>query len=154
MGGLWIGLPVAVGLGSPALAMQEALTPMRRCALSDMVVAAEVTDIETLWAPGADGGLERHAHLNISTVFRGAGKAGTTVVLPGGQQGEFRHWVEDVPELEVDASYLLFLGHHDGRLVVIGGEAGAVRLASPDRLSSGVSLGQVSKALGGCDVAQ
>ena len=64
-----------------------------------------------------------------TSTVKGQSANSLVVNLPGGQIGETGHWVEDVPNLMVNGRYLLFLAPDmDGKLTVIGGEQGAVRI--------------------------
>ncbi len=124
-------LPFALALAGVCLplaahALQEQVTRERLCELSTHVVLAEVTDVETRWTD--DGKLGRWAHLAILDSVKGE-TDGLDVWLPGGSDGDISLTVEDVPNLMMEAQYLLFIGPGaTGRLEVYGGEAHVVRI--------------------------
>ena len=121
--------PLLLMLPAVASAMQLTLTRPQLCDLSHRVVFAEVTDLETVWTGDSNGGIERHAFVTVTDTVKGQSANSLVVNLPGGQIGETGHWVEDVPNLMVNGRYLLFLAPDmDGKLTVIGGEQGAVRI--------------------------
>lgn len=130
-------------------AMQMELTRAELCRISDAVVVGEVTDIDTLWAATAEGGLERHAFLSIDTTLKGARSTGAVLVLPGGVLGDYVHWVEDVPELQKGTRYALFLEKTEGGFVVIGGEEGAIVMAT-EKSWKGETVDHVRATLEGC----
>lgn len=127
----FVALTPLLALAAPASALQMAVTRPQLCAVADAVVLGRVIDMETLWAATAEGGVERHAFVETFQVARGAPAATYEVVLPGGTIGKLRHWVEDVPKLEIDSAYMLFLARTPEGWQVIGGEAGAVPLFAP-----------------------
>ena len=135
----------------PATAAQLDLSPSELCAIADVVAVGEVTDLETLWSPGAEGRIERRAFLSVGDLLRGTAPSSLEIVLPGGEIGQQWHWVEDVPTLRPDAAYVVFLGKSkdDDTYRVIGGESGAVRVAK-DGLGQGVHLADVRAQLEVC----
>lgn len=113
---------------APAAALQLQLDRPTLCSLSDRVVVGEVTSDETFWTE--DGGIARRAWVAVQRDLRGDGEDTAELYLPGGEIGEFEHHVEDVPHLDIDGRYLLFLTDNpDGSYTVIGGHQGAVRVA-------------------------
>jgi hypothetical protein len=143
---------VALSLALPAAAMQMKLSRSELCSVSDVVVIAEVTSAETLWAPGDDGAIFRRAWLTTWRAVAGQAADTVEVILPGGEIDGVSHHVEHVPELELDRRYLLFLQRGpDGSLGVVGGEAGAVLVAPPD---GGLGEPYISAlaSVGGCRV--
>ena len=124
---LLIGLLV---LAPAAMAMQMKLSRTDLCALSHQVVFGQVTDVETRWSAGTEGGIERVVRVVVSDTVKGDKTSEVEVLLRGGQIGEIGQWVEDVPQLMVNGEYLLFLapGLNDARLQVVGGDFGAVRI--------------------------
>lgn len=142
----WIAL--ALGLSSPAFALQLEVTRPELCALSERVVFAEVTDVETRWT--ATGTLERHVHVAVSDTVQGPASDGLDLVLPGGSLGEVTVYVEDSPRLLANGEYLLFLGRDQaGRLTVYGGEQGAIRIL-PEGARSGEPLSQARESVAVC----
>jgi len=122
---------VTLALGLPALsyAVQMKLTRPELCSISHHVVVGEVTDLTTQWAAGNDGGIERIVNISVSDAVKGDKVETLELLLPGGQMGEIGHWVEDVPKLMVNGRYLLFVAPDmEGRLIVMGGDQGAVRI--------------------------
>jgi hypothetical protein len=105
------------------------VTRAELCGVSDLVVVAEVTSGETRWAAGPAGAIERVRWLHVHDLVRGAAGDTVEVTLPGGRIGGTGHWVEDVPELLGNTTYLLFLHATGEGFEVIGGDAGAVRVA-------------------------
>jgi hypothetical protein len=142
---------LALVAGPRADAMQIELTRAELCALSTAVVYGTVTDLDTVWAEGAAGGIERRAFLSVERVVRGPRLSGAEIVLPGGTLGKQWTWVEDVPDLKPDATYVLFLGlRGDGSTYeVLGGEAGALRVA-PGGLGEGEPLDTIIRSLEAC----
>jgi len=121
---------LGVFLAAEGLALQVELDRPQLCGISTYVVVAEPTDIETRWA--ADGSIERLVHLAVARTVKGPATDDLEMVLPGGRIGDLTYGVEDVPKLLANARYLLFLGPDlDGRLIVFGGDRGAVRLRGP-----------------------
>lgn len=142
----WIAL--ALGLSSPAMALQLEVRRPELCALSTRVVVAEVTDVEHRWT--ATGGVERRVHLAVSDTVRGPATDGLDLVLPGGTMGDYTVWVEDSPTLLANATYLLFLGEDAaGRLTVYGGDQGAVRIL-PEGARTGETLAQARASVAVC----
>ena len=119
---------VACLVTSPTWASQLHVTPQQLCSVSDTVLVAYVTDIETRWSDAqSEGGIERVAFLSIQDTVKG-GLDTDEVILPGGQIGDVRQWVEDVPNLLVNAQYLLFIDPVNGQQRIVGGDQGAVRI--------------------------
>jgi hypothetical protein len=138
-------------LCAPAQAVQQRVTPAQLCAMSDAVLFGRVSDMETLWAATPEGGLERHAFFEVKESLRGPAMPMADVVLPGGSYGHLTHWVEDVPELQIDGWYVLFLQKAEFGWEIIGGDQGAVPIA-PNDLGAGYTRREVSAWLGGCNV--
>ena len=135
----------------PALASQMNVTPAQLCSVSDAVVVAYVTDIETRWsADQPDGGIERVAFLSIQDTVTGA-IDDDQVVLPGGAIGDISQWVEDVPKLMVNAQYLLFTAETNGQHRIVGGNQGAVRIL-PQTSGRGTTLDRALAAVEVCRV--
>ena len=143
------GALAATWLATSASAMQMDVTPAELCRISTAVVVGEVTDIETRWVEGEHGAIERLAAISVSQVPHGSLSQDIVVTLPGGTLDGLVHWVEDVPRLRVDTAYMLTLEQRDGRWMVIGGEAGAVALATPEH-RLGVPLQTALNTLKGC----
>lgn len=145
----------ALGALAPrAHALQMELTRAELCSISHAVVLGQVSDSETLWAANGSGGIERRAFVDTYKVLRGEKAPMYEVVLPGGQMGELRHWVEDVPNLEIGGQYMLFLARRSpdagGGWEVIGGEGGAVRVA-PTGFGKGETIAEALSSLEGCN---
>lgn len=115
----------------PASAAQMQLTRLELCELADVVVMAEVTSYEVVWDEGDDGGILTRVWFAPLADVTGAVPDTVELLLPGGKIGEVRHSVEDVPERpQLDKRYLLFLSRGaDGSFSIVGGLAGAVRIA-------------------------
>jgi len=123
-------LCVALCLASGAAwAAQHQVSRAELCEVSDLVVVAEVTSGETRWATGAAGAIERVRWLHVHDLVRGAAGETVEVLLPGGTIGATGQWVEDVPELLGNTTYLLFLDAVGASFQVIGGDQGAIRVA-------------------------
>jgi hypothetical protein len=144
---LWLLLSLLTSPGSHA-AQQQVDRPTL-CSVSTAVVIAEVSSIETQWAAGERGGIERRAWLSVLQTPRGEPKDTLEIILPGGNMGEISQWVEDVPKLQPDTPYLLFLGTYQERLQIIGGDQGAIPIASKPGVP-GEPLADALKSLGGC----
>ena len=123
-------LTLALVLSEPVEAAQIAWTRPQLCGLSSVVVVAEVTSTETRWAPGPDGGIETIVWLSPREAVKGIVPAPLALVLQGGSVDGIVLWVEDQPALALDHTYLLLLSESDAGLVVVGGERGAVPLAT------------------------
>lgn len=122
----------------PASALQLEVTRPELCTMSSHVVVGEVTDVETRWTSDDSGSIERTAHLAVGEVVRGPAVTDLDLHLPGGTIDETTVRVEDVPDLLENGRYLLFLAPDDaGRLVVIGGEQGVVRISGARSRTSG-----------------
>ena len=129
-------------LAAPAWALQLEMTRPELCQLSSHVVVAEVTDIETRWTSDDSGSIERTAHIAVTVGVKGAGDS-LDLHLPGGVIDETRVAVEDVPDLIENATYLLFLAPDElGRLTVIGGEQGYIRINGSASKNSGSFRGE------------
>jgi len=134
----------------PALAMQQQASRPTLCSISDVVAIAEVTSGETAWVEGGDGGILRRVWLATWRGIKGAPGDTLEVILPGGAIGDLEHVVEDVPDLAVDARYLLFLERaEDGSLYVVGGDAGAVLIA-PSEGGPGEAYISALASVGSC----
>lgn len=114
---------------APADAAQLRVARSELCEVASHVVLAEVTSGETRWRAGTQGGIERVRWLHVVDGIRGGARTDLEVVLPGGTIGEVTHWVEDVPELLTNGTYLLFLIPTEAGLQPVGGDQGAVRVA-------------------------
>ena len=147
---LWLLLSLLASPGSHA-AQQQVDRPTL-CSISTAVVVAEVTTIETQWAAGERGGIERRAWLSVLQTPQGEPQDTLEIILPGGSMGDISQWVEDVPKLELDRPYLLFLGTYQERLQIIGGDKGAIPIATKAD-EPGESLAKALKSLGGCRAA-
>ncbi len=123
---------LTVLMALPAWAMQLQMTRPELCGISHRVVIGEVTSGETLWAEGEYGGVFRRVWFATERTLRGDEADTIEVILPGGTIGDFVHTVEDVPDLQIDGRYLLFLQQSPaGAWFVVGGEQGAVRVQPP-----------------------
>jgi hypothetical protein len=130
-------------------AAQQRVDRPTLCSISTAVVVAEVTSIETQWTAGERGGIERRAWLSVLQTAHGEPKDTLEIILPGGSIGEISQWVEDVPKLKLDTPYLLFLGTYQERLQIIGGDKGAIPIATKTG-TTGEPLPEALKSLGGC----
>lgn len=109
---------------SPAWAMQPELTVLDRCEGADAVIIGEVTSGEVVWTP--DGQILTRRWVATQRVIRGTVPATLEINLPGGELQGLGQWVEDVPKLDEDKRYVLFLeAEPGGAWHVFGGEAGA-----------------------------
>lgn len=125
----FLGPLLLLGLAPAATALQLEKTRPELCAVATHVVVGEVTGIETRWATGDEGVVEREAHVTVLQRVAGPSVSDLLLHLPGGQIDDLRVEVEDVPKLLENAQYLLFVAlDPQGRAVVIGGDAGAVRI--------------------------
>lgn len=100
------------------------------CAWSDLVVVADVAGAEARWAQGPRGDLETVSDLAVLRTVRGQAPRDLFVRTPGGRLSGLVQQVEDAAVLAPGARYLLMLRKApdgDG-WIVVGGEAGAVRL--------------------------
>lgn len=90
---------------------------------SDLRVLAEVTSTEVRWAEGDEGGLETVVWLSP---LDASGPVDDTlsIVLPGGTLGDYTHWVEDVPSMQEDDRYVLFLRDSARGLRLVGASQG------------------------------
>lgn len=131
-----------------AEALQMELTRSQLCGISDAVVIGHVADMETMWAGDERGGLERRAAVSVERTLHGKAPLGLDLVLPGGELGEYRHWVEDVPHLKVGTRYMLFVEQTDTGWQVLGGESGAVPVL--DTSTKGEPVEALAKSLGSC----
>lgn len=136
--------------GPDAAALQMNLDRTALCELSDAVVFAEVGEIETVWSPQGEGRIERRAFLYVNEALHGTADSSLEVVLPGGKIGKQWHWVEDVPELKEGVQYALFLQRTPEGMTVIGGEAGALRVA-PGGVGMGESIDSIKASLEVCN---
>lgn len=142
----------ALTLHPTAHALQMKLTRSDLCKVSDLVVVGTVAHQDTAWAATPEGGLERRTLVSASHTLRGAKVSQAEVLLPGGELNGFRHWVEDVPDLEIGATYLLFLGRTAEGWNVLGGDQGAVRVVTPGTVGfgDGEPLSAVLASVEGC----
>lgn len=135
---------------SPVAASQLGLSPAELCAHADAVLVGEVTAVETRWAEGPAGEIERRAFVLVERVWAGSAPETVEVVLPGGSLDGLTLWVEHVPELRVDRPYALFLARRpDGAWGVVGGEAGAHPL-KPSPAAREPQLAALRGAIGTC----
>ena len=126
----------------------------RTCDLTSHVVVGEVTDVETRWTP--EGSIERTAHVAVIETVRGERSTGLDLHLPGGTIDDLTVRVEDVPSLSENGQYLLFIAPDpQGRLIVIGGDQGAIRLAGrQSRTSGSFGVETVDQALASVEVCR
>ena len=144
---LWLILCLLASPGT--FAAQQRVDRPSLCSVAAAVVVAEVTTIETQWAAGERGGIERRAWLSVLKTAHGDPKDTLEIILPGGSMGQISQWVEDVPSLQLDRPYLLFLGTHQDRLHIIGGDQGAIPISMAPG-SPGESMAEALNSLGGC----
>lgn len=147
---LGAGLLGAVALTPRAEALQLEMSRPELCAMSDLVVYGEVTNVDTHWASGETGGLERRAYVSALRTLRGDRTESVEVILPGGELEGFQHYVEDVPPLAPRSQYILFLGAKDGAYEVLGGFQGAVQVTD-QAFGVGEPLRHAITTLEGCD---
>ena len=141
---------VALGMSGPAFGFGVEVPRPQLCAWSDLAVVAEVGATEVRWAQGPRGDLETVADLSVVRTVHGAAPADVFVRAPGGRMGSLVQRVEDAATLAVGARYLLLLRRApdgDG-WIVVGGEAGAIRLA--DAQTRGEREADAVASLGGC----
>jgi hypothetical protein len=136
-------------LSSQALALQQQVTREALCGVSSVVLVAEVTSIETRWSEGETGGIERVAWLAPVQNAVGELSPQKPVLLPGGELNGLTYWVEDVPKLETDQQYLLFLKDRGGFYEAIGGDAAPIPIQSTPG-TRGQPITQALNELGGC----
>lgn len=146
---IWTCAALAWTASFAAPAVQLDVTPATLCSVSDAVVLGRVSDVETLWAPTPEGGLERHAFVETTRTLRGERGPRFEVILPGGDLGTLHHWVEDVPDLRPQATYLLFLAQTAWGWEVIGGERGAMEVA-PTGFGQGITIAEAVASIGSC----
>lgn len=141
-------LTLLLALSDPSRAAQIAWTRPQLCGLASVVVVAEVTSTETRWAPGPEGGIETIVWLAARESVKGVTPEPLALTLQGGRLGEVALWVEDQPALALDHTYLFLLAASPAGLVVLGGERGAVPLATDAHEGESVSAAKAS--LGDC----
>ncbi len=136
---------------TPALALQQELSRAELCSIADVVVIAEATSYEVVWDDGDDGAILTRVWLAPLKTVRGEEPETIELILPGGEIGDVRFTVEDTPERPtLDKRYLLFLrSGPDGAAKVLGGEAGAVRIADPGE-DEGERYIEALASVGGC----
>ncbi len=148
-----IGISIVLGgflsLSSQALALQQEVTREALCSISSVVLVAEITSIETRWSEGESGGIERVAWLAPIQASLGELSPNKPVVLPGGELNGLTYWVEDVPKLEADQQYLLFLKDRGGFYEAIGGENAPIPVRSTQG-TRGQPIEQALSELAGC----
>ena len=136
-------------LSNQANALQQQVTREALCEVSSVVLVAEITSIETRWSEGETGGIERVAWLAPIQIQRGEISPTQPIILPGGDMSGLTYWVEDVPKLEADQRYLLFLKDKGSFYEAIGGENAPIPVRST-RGSRGKTIEQAVTELGDC----
>ena len=112
----------------------EADVPVDRwCDLADLVAVAEVTSSETLWSEGPEGRLVTRWWLAVDHVVKGPKIDTIEVVLPGGTRDGLTLWVEDVPELGLDRTFVVVLNERRGAWVPAVGRGSALAVARHPR---------------------
>ncbi len=132
-----------------AWALQQASTRPERCAAASAVVVATVADVETTWAPGDEGGLERRVMLHVQDAVKDPGSKTLELLLAGGEHEGWRHLVEDVPQVETGRAYLFFLWRDARGYHPLGGTDAAVPIATATRWD-GESRAAALASVGDC----
>jgi len=123
-------------LTAPADAARAFETPEVREARAERVLIAEVSGLESRWAPGEDGAIETLVELMPLAGADPADPLGATgpieVVIPGGAVDGQWMGVSGAPRFAWGGVYRVSLGRDfEGRWRVLGGEAGAEQLSGP-----------------------
>lgn len=140
-------LALAAGLTLPAHAAQTQLTRPELCEASQRVVVAEVTDRESFWTD--DGKIHTRVHLAVLQTLKGEETTDLDIELRGGQLDGLTYTIPEEALLLSNSQYMLFVGPVDGRVGVLGGEQGAVRLL-PRGSVTGETLKSATESLGDC----
>lgn len=145
-------IPLVLLLAVPASAMQIEASRPELCSRADAVVIAEVTSYEVVWAEGDDGGILTRVWFAPTMTLHGDAPETVELLLPRGEIDGLRFEVEDTPERpDLDKRYLLFLSNGpDGTSFIVGGEAGAIRIADPGE-HKGERYIDALASVGGCD---
>ena len=114
-------------LTAPADAARVFEAPEVREARAERVLIAEVSGLESRWAPGGDGAIETFVELMPMD-----GGDPVEVVVPGGAVDGQWMGVSGAPRFAWGGVYRVSLGRDfEGRWRVLGGEAGAEQLSGP-----------------------
>jgi len=137
-----------LGVVSLAHAAQQHVPRPALCDLSQSVVIAEVTDRESFWTD--EGRIHTRVHLAVLETVKGAPTSDLDIELRGGQLHDLSYTVPEEARLLTNAQYLLFVGPVDGRLGILGGEQGAIRVL-PDGRGHGETRSEALASLGDCN---
>ena len=137
-----------VGAVSLAHAAQQHVPRPTLCALSQTVVIAEVTDRESFWTD--EGRIHTRVHLAVLETIKGPESTDLDIELRGGRLHDLTYTVPEEAQLLTNAQYLLFVGPVDGRVGILGGEQGAIRVL-PDGRGHGETRSDALASLGDCD---
>lgn len=93
---------------------------------SEAVVLARTVRTESYWNDTRTAILTR-VTLQVTDQLTGEAESETTVIVPGGQVGDYVHEVSDMPSFTMDEEAVVFIERHaSGLLLVSGGASGKI----------------------------
>ncbi|NNE71647.1 MAG: hypothetical protein HKN29_14970 [Rhodothermales bacterium] len=112
----------------PVRAQVARMTLDELTTVSTTVVHATATESRAVWS--ADGQrIYTEITLRVEDTLKGQGLETRVVTIPGGQIGDVRYEVSDMPSIEEGEELLAFLWRHpSGRLLVAGGTQGKLEI--------------------------
>jgi hypothetical protein len=137
LGSALVALLLAVLCTAPAAAQQR--TSLESLVQSsEAVVVARAVRTESFWNEDRTAILTRVV-LEVEDQIEGQTPTRTEVIIPGGQIGDIRHEVSDMPHFEVNEEAIVFMERHrTGIFVVSGGQHGKLPVTRDSR--TGVRL--------------
>jgi len=130
----------------PAGAVRVFIPTAERCALSTLVVDAEVTSQEGVWN---DDLIETLVDIHVHQALKGTAPDSLTFVVPGGEVAGLHLDISEAPKLKTDHRYVLLLHKRtDGAWTPVGGPDGVFLLTE----RSPAAAQALAQSLGACHV--
>ena len=115
----------------PAQAQVARMTLAEITDVATTVVHGSATESRAVWSEDRQR-IYTEITIRVEDTLKGQGLQNTVITIPGGQIGDVRYEVSDMPEIVEGDEVIAFLWRHpSGRLLVAGGTQGALRV---DRL--------------------
>lgn len=113
----------------PAQAQVARMTLDEITDVATTVVHGSAAETRAVWSQDGQR-IYTEITLRVEDTLKGQGVQTTVITIPGGQIGNVRYEVSDMPEIVEGEEVLAFLWRHpSGRLLVAGGSQGALQVS-------------------------
>lgn len=145
---LLVGL-ILLGAPTPSNAQVARMSLAELTSTATSIVHGRATQSQAVWSPDRKR-IYTEVTLEVDDRLKGKGSGTTVVTIPGGQIGNIRYEVSDMPAIDEGEEVVVFVWQHpSGRNLVTGGSQGKLVV---ERAGS-LSLAQVTGPFGLSDDA-